>query len=142
MMRCPTRKTPIGFFATHLPVRNFLTGRCPARPRRGGRATPKGWGLSHRVAAPACGAAGGCKGGAAAPSSRPKRSLSKLMNKVITHPYFEYIETMLKSDNDYRSVHRVSDYDERIKVWMMVGGDNERWATLAQLEEMSHFEKI
>jgi hypothetical protein len=60
------------------------------------------------------------------------------MNKVVTHPYFEYIETMLKSDNDYRSVHRVPDYDERIKVWMMFGGDNEQFVTLDTLVQMNN----
>jgi hypothetical protein len=71
---------------------------------------------------------------------QPSRSLSTLMNKVITHPYFEYIEAMIKTESDCMSLHRTSDYDERIKFWMMLGGDDEQNTTLTALSEMKIFE--
>jgi len=58
------------------------------------------------------------------------------MNTVSRDPNFEYIEIMLKTETDCKILHRTSDFDERIKVWMMFGGDNKQNPTLAGLEQI------
>lgn len=68
------------------------------------------------------------------------RSLSAIMNKCTHDPDYFHLDTTLKRENDESELYRAPDYDERIKTYMMFGGDNEQWSTLANLKEMKKME--
>jgi hypothetical protein len=73
---------------------------------------------------------------------QPSRSLSAIMNKVRIDSQYFHLETLLKTQQDLRSIYKSPEYDDDIKTWMMFDGDNDQGATLENVKWCKKLDKM